>query len=102
MTDDGNPPLGFVGTHYGAPQSWKDLRLEHAVSPQDVKYQFTGQAPTICPSARAGGELERSRRCHFSADGPPTASFISAPAFRLPPGAGNFSVLFQSTRRYDL
>jgi Carboxypeptidase regulatory-like domain len=42
LTDDGNPPLSFVGSHLGAPQDWKDLYLEHAVSPQDVKYQFTG------------------------------------------------------------
>jgi hypothetical protein len=41
ITDDGNPPLGFVGTHAGAPQDWKNLNLEHSVSPQDVKYQFT-------------------------------------------------------------
>lgn len=43
MTDDGNPPLGFVGSHNGAAQDWKDLQYEHSVSPQDVKYQFTGQ-----------------------------------------------------------
>ena len=43
MTDDGNPPLGFVGTHAGAPQDWRNLSLEHSISPQDVKYQFTGQ-----------------------------------------------------------
>ena len=49
MTDDGNPPLGFVGTHYGAPQDWRNLRLEHAISPQDVKYQFTGQASYDLP-----------------------------------------------------
>lgn len=42
MTDDGNPPLGFVGSHNGAPQDIKDLQYEHSVSPQDVKYQFTG------------------------------------------------------------
>jgi hypothetical protein len=42
MTDDGNPPLGFVGTHLGAPQDARDLYLEHSISPQDVKYQFTG------------------------------------------------------------
>jgi hypothetical protein len=52
MTDDGNPPLGFVGTHYGAPQDWKNLSLEHAVSPQDVKYQFTGQASYDLPIGR--------------------------------------------------
>ena len=42
MTDNGNPPLGFVGSHNGAPQDTKDLQYEHSVSPQDVKYQFTG------------------------------------------------------------
>jgi hypothetical protein len=42
MTDDGNPPLGFVGTHLGAPQDGRNPSLEHSISPQDVKYQFTG------------------------------------------------------------
>ena len=41
MTDDGNPPLGFVGSHLGMPQDWRNRNLEHSVSPQDVKYQFT-------------------------------------------------------------
>lgn len=49
MTDDGNPPLGFVGTHLGAPQDWKNMRYEHSVSPQDVKYQFTGEASYDLP-----------------------------------------------------
>jgi len=49
MTDDGNPPLGFVGTHLGAAQDWRNLRLEHSVSPQDVKYQFTGQVSYDLP-----------------------------------------------------
>lgn len=49
ITDDGNPPLGFVGTHLGAPQDAKNLRYEHSVSPQDVKYQFTGQASYDLP-----------------------------------------------------
>ncbi len=49
MTDDGNPPLGFVGTHYGAPQDQKNLNLEHAISPQDVKLQFTGEASYDLP-----------------------------------------------------
>jgi hypothetical protein len=43
MTDDGNPPLDFVGSHLGAPQDWKDMQYEHSVSPQDVKLQFTGE-----------------------------------------------------------
>jgi hypothetical protein len=49
MTDDGAPPLNFVGSHGGAVQDWKNLNLEHAISPQDVKYQFTGQASYDLP-----------------------------------------------------
>jgi Carboxypeptidase regulatory-like domain len=43
ITDDGNPPLGFVGSHNGSVQDWRDLGYEHAISPQDLKYSFTGQ-----------------------------------------------------------
>jgi hypothetical protein len=49
ITDDGNPPLGFVGSHLGAPQDGKNLNLERSISPQDVKYQFTGQASYDLP-----------------------------------------------------
>ena len=49
MTDDGNPPLGFVGSHAGAPQDAKNLNFEHSISPQDVKYQFTWQASYDLP-----------------------------------------------------
>jgi len=49
MTDDGNPPLGFVGAHLGAPQDQKNLNLEHSVSPQDVKLQFTGEVSYDLP-----------------------------------------------------
>jgi len=49
MTDDYNPPLGFVGSHGGAPQDTRDLQIEHSVSPQDVKYQFTGEASYDLP-----------------------------------------------------
>lgn len=49
ITDDGNPPLGFVGSHLGVAQDWKNLNLEHSVSPQDVKYQFTGEASYDLP-----------------------------------------------------
>jgi Carboxypeptidase regulatory-like domain len=49
ITDDGNPPLGFVGAHLGAPQDWKNMRYEHSVSPQDVEFQFTGQASYDLP-----------------------------------------------------
>ena len=52
ITDDGNPPLGFVGSHLGAPQDWKDMQYEHAVSPQDVKYQFTGEVSYDLPVGR--------------------------------------------------
>jgi hypothetical protein len=49
MTDDGNPPLGFVGYHAGSPQDVQNLNLEHSVSPQDVKYQFTFQGSYDLP-----------------------------------------------------
>ena len=49
MTDDGYPPLGFVGTHYGAAQDWRNLSLEHSISPQDVKYQFSAEASYDLP-----------------------------------------------------
>jgi hypothetical protein len=49
MSDDGNPPLGFVGFHAGAAQDWKNLNYEHSVSPQDVKYQFTSQVSYDLP-----------------------------------------------------
>ncbi|MGA3081530.1 MAG: hypothetical protein ABSD44_09130 [Terracidiphilus sp.] len=52
MTDDGNPPLGFVGSHGGAPQDAKNLSLEHTVSPQDVKYQFNWQASYDLPMGK--------------------------------------------------
>jgi hypothetical protein len=49
MTDDGAPPLGFVGFHAGAPQDWKNMEYEHAVSPQDVKFQFTSEVSYDLP-----------------------------------------------------
>jgi len=49
ITDDSQPPLGFVGFHNGAPQDWKNLNLEHSVSPQEVKFQFTSQASYDLP-----------------------------------------------------
>ena len=49
ITDDGNPPLGFVGSHLGLAQDWKNMQYEHSVSPQDVKYQFTGSASYDLP-----------------------------------------------------
>jgi Carboxypeptidase regulatory-like domain len=55
ITDDGNPPLGFVGTHLGAAQDWRDLGYEHSVSPQDVKYQFTGEVSYDLPVGKGRG-----------------------------------------------
>jgi len=55
MTDDGNPPLGFVGTHLGAPQDWKNLNYEHSISPQDVKYQFSGSVSYDLPVGKGRG-----------------------------------------------
>lgn len=49
LTDDGNPPLGFVGSHNGAAQDSMDLQYEHSVSPQDVKYQFAGEVSYDLP-----------------------------------------------------
>jgi carboxypeptidase family protein len=49
ITDDGNPPLRFVGQHSTVVQDWRDLRYEHSVSPQDVKYSFTGQVSYDLP-----------------------------------------------------
>jgi hypothetical protein len=49
LTDDGNPPLGFVGSHLGAAQDWRDLQYEHSISPQDVKYQFSGEVSYDLP-----------------------------------------------------
>ena len=49
ITDDGNPPLGFVGSHLGTAQDWRNLSLEHSVSPQDVKYQFSGEVSYDLP-----------------------------------------------------
>jgi hypothetical protein len=49
ITDNGNPPLGFVGFHAGAPQDTQNMSLEHSVSPQDVKYQFTWMASYDLP-----------------------------------------------------
>ena len=49
MTDDVRPPLFFVGTHNAVAQDWRDLRLEHSISAQDVKYSFTGQVSYDLP-----------------------------------------------------
>jgi len=51
MTDDMGPPLGFIGYHAAAPQDWRD-HLEHAVSAQNVKYQFTWQTSYDLPMGK--------------------------------------------------
>ncbi|MGB9418650.1 MAG: carboxypeptidase regulatory-like domain-containing protein [Acidobacteriaceae bacterium] len=61
MTDDGAPPLGFIGYHgVGAPQDIRNLNLEHAISSQDVKIQFNWQASYDLPIGRGRAlDLER-------------------------------------------
>jgi hypothetical protein len=49
MTDDGYPPLQFVGEHQNQTQDWRNLRFDHSISPQDVKYQFNGQVSYDLP-----------------------------------------------------
>jgi hypothetical protein len=53
MTNDGAPPLGFIGYHgTGAPQDWRNLQYEWSLSSQDVKFQFTWQASYDLPMGR--------------------------------------------------
>jgi hypothetical protein len=52
FTDNDLPTLGFIGSHSGRAQDWRNLNLEHAVSAQDVKYQFTWQASYDLPAGR--------------------------------------------------
>ncbi len=52
MTDDSQPPFGFVGYQRGAPQDWRNLNLEHSVSAQDVKLQFNWQVSYDLPIGR--------------------------------------------------
>ena len=63
ITDDSLPPLDFVGLHVGLPQDWKNLNLEHSVSPQDVKYQFNAQASYDLPIGK-----DRALRLNGPAD----------------------------------
>ena len=49
MTDDSQTPLGFVGYHSAGPQDWRNLKLEHSVSSQDVKLQFNWQVSYDLP-----------------------------------------------------
>ncbi|HVZ84763.1 MAG TPA: carboxypeptidase regulatory-like domain-containing protein [Terracidiphilus sp.] len=52
ITDDSAPPLAFVGYHGASPQDWRDLRLEHSLSSQDIKYQFNVSASYDLPVGR--------------------------------------------------
>jgi hypothetical protein len=52
MTDNDGPPLGFIGYHAAQPQDWRNMNLEHSVSAQDVKYQFTWQASYDLPMGK--------------------------------------------------
>jgi hypothetical protein len=49
MTDDGVPPLEYVGSHSGQYQDWKNLKFEHSISAQDVKFVFDGQVSYDLP-----------------------------------------------------
>jgi hypothetical protein len=49
MTNDAYPPLWYVGSHNYGPQDWKNLNLEHSVSPQDVSHQLTWHASYDLP-----------------------------------------------------
>jgi hypothetical protein len=49
MTDDGFPPLMYVGSHAGRYQDWRNLKYEHSISAQDVKYVFAVQASYDLP-----------------------------------------------------
>src|SRR5271156_1425661 len=55
ITDDGNPPLGFIGSHLGLAQDFRNLNLEHSISPQDVKYQFSGEMSYDLPVGKGRG-----------------------------------------------
>ncbi|MGB7353819.1 MAG: carboxypeptidase regulatory-like domain-containing protein [Acidobacteriaceae bacterium] len=55
ITDDSLPPLSFVGNHLGAPQDTRDMQYEHAVSPQDIRYQFTGEVSYDLPFGKDRG-----------------------------------------------
>jgi hypothetical protein len=49
LTDDFSPPFSFVGYHGGSVQDWRDLKIEHSLSPQDVSHQFTWQTSYDLP-----------------------------------------------------
>ena len=103
MTDDGNPPLGFVGSHAGAPQSWQDLRYEHSVSPQDVKYQFTWQISYDLPVGK-GRALDLSGAADKAFGGWTTSAivYISSGIPIASPTAGTWAGVSYFNQRPDL
>ncbi|MBB5055613.1 hypothetical protein HDF16_000282 [Granulicella aggregans] len=90
ITDDGNPPLGFVGSHAGSPQDWKNLSLEHSISPQDVKYQFTGHVSYDLPIGQ-GRALDLGRIGNGALGGWTTNGilYLSTGVPIASPGSGN-------------
>jgi hypothetical protein len=79
MTDDGAPPLGFIGYHgVGAPQDWRNLNLEHAISSQDVKIQFNWQASYDLPIGRGRAlDLDRAGNAFLGGWTVNTIAYIS-------------------------
>lgn len=66
ITDNDSPTLGFIGSHASRAQDSKNLKFEHGVSAQDVKYQFTAQASYDLP-------IGKGRRLNLA--GPANAVF---------------------------
>ena len=52
MSDDGKPPISFVGSHNGTVQDSKDYKLEHWIAPQDVKRAWNGSVTYDLPLGR--------------------------------------------------
>ncbi len=90
MTDDALPTLWFVGVHGAGPQDQRNLEYEHAVSPQDVKYQFTGQTSYDLPVGK--GRLVNLNGLANSAFGGWTVDAVGYLSSGIPvasPGSGN-------------
>ncbi len=98
MTDDGNPPLGFIGSHAGSIQDWRDMRYEHSVSPQDVKYQLTWQASYDLPVGKGRAVnlngIANTILGNWTADG---IFYLSSGIPVASPEVGNNSYLNQRT-----
>jgi hypothetical protein len=88
MTDDYDPPMAFVGSHGAeAPQDWRNLNLEHALSGQDIKYQFTWQASYDLPVGK--GRALNLNRVGNTALGGWTMSAIAYKSSGVPVNAPN-------------